>query len=118
MRCLVRNKRSFYYANYDKKEPVIDEYGNQTGEFKVTYTFPIPYKANISPAKGETINEYFGEAEDYDRVIVLENNVNISEQSILWIDREPTQAHNYIIKKVAKSLNSTILAVKKVDVSK
>ena len=37
MRTLVRNKIPIYYANYRDKTPIRDEYGNQTGEYEVTY---------------------------------------------------------------------------------
>ena len=118
MRCLVRNKRNFFYANYTGKTPVKDEYGNDTGEYTVTYTPPTSYKANISPAKGEVINEYFGESDDYDRVIVLENNIPIDEQTVLWIDTPSTEPYNYTVKSVARNLNSTLIAIKKVEVGK
>ena len=50
MRCLNRNKISFFYAPYLRKEPIIDEYGNDTGQYEVIYGNPSQIKANISAA--------------------------------------------------------------------
>lgn len=133
MRCLRRNKSKFYYALYDKTIPLIDEYGNETGQYGVDYGNPEQYSANISAAKGETQTRQFGESESYDKVIVLDQNAPpLNEYSILWIDTVPQldengalavdeegkiiTPHDYIVKKVARSLNSVSLAISKVNV--
>lgn len=120
MKCLNRNKTRFYYANYVKSVPLFDEYGNETGEGEAVYSEPIEAKMNISPTRGETETMQFGDAFLYDRVIVMELPApDINEQSILWIDRTPEGGipHDYIVKRVAKSLNSVSVAVIKVNVS-
>lgn len=126
MRCMNRNKQTFYYALFKSVENVIDEYGNVTGEHTVTYENPQKFNANISAAKGETSTREFGESEDYDKVIVMDKDApDIDEYSILWIDTLPEikedgttdTSHDYIVKKVAKSLNSVSVAISKVNVS-
>ena len=126
MKCLNRNKSRFYYALFERKEEIIDEYGNSTGEYEIIHSKPKEFYANISSAKGETATRQFGENENYDRVIVLENNsIEIDEYSILWIDEIPEfdengqciTPHNYIVKKVAPSLNSVTIAISKVNVT-
>ena len=72
MRCMTRNMTPFFYALYDTKEPILDEYGNESGEYEVRYHKPERSKANISAAMGETNTRQFGEAEAYDKVIVIE----------------------------------------------
>lgn len=128
MRMLKRNKQSFYYAQFIEKRPVTteDEWGNklQTGEWETIYGNPVALKANISAAKGETETRIFGEDLGYDKVIVLKD-VPIDEFSILWIDTAPildddgaTQTpHDYVMRKVARSINSVSIAVSKVNVS-
>ncbi len=121
MRCLNRNKSKFHYALYLKREPVttFDEYGNeiQTGEYRVLYGDPIAVEGNISPATGATATELFGGSEGYDKVLMLDNpNLPIDEYSVLWIDSKPTEPFDYLVKKVARSLNSVALAVSKVKV--
>ena len=134
MRCLYKNKTEFYYADYLKKEPIIYEYGNLSGEYQVTFTNPKKAFANISAAQGETQTRQFGEDESYDKVIVTDAYApSINEYSVLWIDTMPQLSedgsltidengevitpYDYIVKKVAKSLNSVSIAICKVNVS-
>ena len=126
MRTLLRNKIRIFYANYRSKTPRKDEYGNLTGEYDIAYDDPVEIKANVSAARGEATTREFGEDENYDRVIVLDDpKIPISVTSILWIDTLPEIAedgstntpHDYIVKQVATSLNSVSIAVSKVKVS-
>ena len=134
MRCMTRNKSRFFYSPYVRKEPVKDEYGNVTGEYNVIRGNPIEFFANISAAKGETTTRQFGDSESYDKVIVMDNDAPpIDEYTVLWVDTIPTvdedgvlatneegeilTPHDYIVKKVAKSLNSVSIAISKVNVS-
>lgn len=126
MRTLNRNKTRIYYANYIGKTPVKDEYGNLTGEYAIVYGNPFAVMANVSAAQGETITRQFGEDVRYDRVIVLDDPAfPIAESSILWIDRTPQIAadgstktpHDYIVNRVAVSLNSVSIAVSGVSVT-
>ena len=126
MKGLVRNKIRIFYANYRSKTPRKDEYGNLTGEYDIAYDDPVEIKANVSAARGEATTREFGEDENYDRVIVLDDpKIPISVTSILWIDTLPEIAedgstntpHDYIVKQVATSLNSVSIAVSKVKVS-
>ena len=123
---MVRNMRTFYYATYENKSEIIDEYGNKTGEYEIIYSNPVKCKGNISPAQGEIQSRQFGDSESYDKVIVLSNvNVPINEHSILWVDSLPTikedgttdTPYDYTVKKVARSLNSVSFAIQKVDVN-
>ena len=125
MRMLARNKIRIFYANYQDKIPLKDEYGNKTGEYSIVYGNPVEIKANVSAARGEATTRQFGEDENYDRVIVLDDpKFPISVTSILWIDTLPEIAedgstktpHDYIVKQVAASLNSVSIAVSKVNV--
>lgn len=119
MRALERNKQTIYYANRTATEEVIDEYGNYTGEYNVSYGEPEIFKINISAARGEYSNRQFGEDTQYDKILLTnELNIPITESSILWIDNLDTEgSHDYIVKKIAKSLNSVSIAVSKVNVS-
>ena len=134
MKCMSRNKVKFFYALYEGKEAITDEYGNVTGEYAVKHGNPIEFSANISAAKGETQTRQFGENETYDKVIVMDGDAPpIDEYTVLWVDSTPqldedgslavnekgeiTTPHDYIVKKVAKSLNVVSLAISKVSVS-
>jgi hypothetical protein len=118
-----RNKVEFYYSLYEGREPITDEYGNVTGEYDIKRGNPIKGYANISAAKGETETRQFGESETYDKVLVMDNTP-IDEYTVLWVDTMPEfdedggviTPHDYIVKKVAKSLNSVSVAISKVNV--
>lgn len=119
MKCMSINKIGFLYALYEDKQPLLDEYGNETGEYEVVYSAPLPYEANISPAQGEATTRQFGDSENYDKVIVIDDaNCPVCESSILWVDNlDTSKAHDYIVRKVARSLNSIAYAISKVSVS-
>ena len=125
MRYLVRNKTKFYYASYIGETEIIDENGFNTGEFEVLHSKPTKYYGNISAAQGEMQSRQFGECVSYDKVIVLNDvNAKIDEHSILWVDTLPhlnddgttDTPHDYIVKKVARSLNGVSIAIRKVRV--
>ena len=125
MRILRKNCVRIFYATYIGKDPVLDDDGYQTGEYDIVYANPVECKANVSSARGEAITRQFGEDESYDRVIVMDDPaVPITTSSVLWIDTVPTikedgttdTPYDYIVKRVAPSLNSVSIAVSKVNV--
>ena len=125
MRTLYRNKILIFYSNYCGKNPIRDEYGNLTGEYTITYDNPVAVAANVSAASGESITRQFGEDVSYDRIIVLDDpRFSIEETSVLWIDTRPeikedgstSTPHDYIVKRIARSLNSVSIAVSRVSV--
>ena len=127
MRCLKRNKVSFYYANIIGSEEVTDENDYKTGETRLIYDKPKELKANISVAQGEVVFQLFGGNESYDKIIVSDDvNIPINEYSVLWIDtvplfdeisKEVITPNDYIVKKIARSLNSISIAVSRVNAS-
>lgn len=144
MRALERNKQQFWYCLFDSASEIEDEYGNATGELDVRYLEAVEMYANISPATGQAQTEIFGGLDNYDKVIVTDDlNCPIDEQTVLFIDKEPeydeeteevpvesgtlygeqTESvvikrpkYDYIVKRVAVSLNSISIAVRKVNV--
>ena len=109
MRSLNRNKTDFWYANYHGKEEILKN-GKRTG---------------LSAARGSLDNELFGIQTDYDRTITSCNrDFDISESSVLWIEKTPEVAYDgstdtpwdYVVVKVARSINSVTVAIRKVSV--
>lgn len=124
MRSLDRNKTSFYYALYLDKEENVDENGYLTGTYTILYGNPVECKGNISASSGQVQIEQFGNDLQYDKVIVLDDvNVPIDENSVLWVDKEVEHDRygnplfDYVVKKVAKSLNSISFAISRVKLS-
>lgn len=123
MRTLERNKQTFYYAlNLGKKE-IIDEMGRHTAEYTTAYSEWFPIKSNISPARGESEAELFGNDVQYDRVFVVDDiNCPIDENTVLAIDIAPNEREttdvmpvfDYVVTRKAKSLNFVSYAVAKV----
>lgn len=102
----------------------MDNEGNSTGEKVIRYTDPVELRANVSPATGNTSVEQFGNSVQYDKVIVLDDlSCPIDEYSVLFVDKDPefdndgNPLFDYIVKKVAPSLNSVSIAIAKVEVS-
>ena len=118
MKALARNKQTFYYALPTGLTNVVDEDGFYTGEQMPSYAEPVKAEMNISPATGRTVLEWFGVNEQYDHVLVTDDiNCPITETTILWIDTSTTSPHNYVVSRIAKSLNSVAIGVTKVSVS-
>ena len=130
---MIRNRKTFWYALYDSDAVIVDDHGYESGENSITYSNPVQCEANISPAQGEAAVRQFGEDVRYDRVLVMEDpNTPIDELAVLWIDREPElnddgtlktsesgavlTPWDYIVKGVARSLNSVSIAVSRVNV--
>ncbi|MBQ3265207.1 MAG: hypothetical protein IJH07_05465 [Ruminococcus sp.] len=119
MRCMKRNQKLFYYAPYLRRETPDKGYG-----YSAVYGDAVAMRGNISPATGSANAEQFGNNIEYDRVIVLDDpDCPIDENAILFIDVEPTKnddgnyVNDYIVKKVARSLNSVSIAISRVVVS-
>ena len=119
MRCLSRNKQVFQYRNYLTGTEI--KVGDlNTGVVSVSYSAPVTCTGSISPASGYSETEQFGTLEGYDKVIVTNEMLPIDENSVINIDnlvQSSTEPYDYIVKRVARSLNYTSIAIKKVDVS-
>ena len=120
MRTLEINKQPMWYALCTGKTEVIDEYGNHTGVFELTYSAPVYYPVNMSEARGTVQHEPFGLTDDYDRSFVTADmSCPIAIDSIIWFGTDPqTEPHNYVVHRIANSLNSITYAIRGVDVTK
>lgn len=128
MRILQRSAQPIYYRLYQGLNPftVTDEWGNtvETGESVIGYADPVEFRASVSPASGVSNVEQFGDLDNYDHVIVTDDMAcPIDEHSLIYIGIVPTQTggvwspHNYVVRRVAKSVNVVSVAVRKVDVT-
>lgn len=123
MKLMKRNLRPIYYCLYKGREPLLDDDGNETGEYNVGYKKPVKLMCNVSPATGEAQLGMFGNLESYDKVIITDDmDCPIDENTVLFIDSKPgynqgKPTFDYTVRRVAKSLNSISIAVSKVKVS-
>lgn len=120
MRTLEINKQPMWYALRAGKTEIMDEYGNHTGVFKEQYGTPVYYPVNMSESRGTVDANMFGINADYDRTFVTTDmSCPIAEDSIIWFGADPTtDPHNYVVHRIANSLNSITVAIRGVDVSK
>lgn len=121
MKLLDRNLVTIHCCLYQDKNPVIDEYGWETGEMEVGYSAPIPLPANVSSEKGIIQLQAFGTFEGYDKTLQLDEDYeDIDENTVWFIDKEPEfdednhPLYDYTTHRIAKSLNECSVAVKKV----
>ena len=121
---MERNKRTFYYCLFDGAIPQTDESGYDTGEPIPIYKPAVEIRAVVSPAGGTAQIEVFGTDIAYDKVIMSDDlTCPIDENTVLFLDKQPEYdddglpLYDYIVKRVAKSLNFVSYAVSRVDVS-
>ena len=115
MRDLKRNQQPIYYALLVKSKGV-DEWGNEVETNG--YSDPERLLISRSANKGETAAQAFGADLQYDlEMSTHDMNCPIDEFSRVWIDRNPTEPHNYEVAAVSKSLNCVRYAIKRVNVS-
>lgn len=118
MRTLYLNKRPFWFAQYDSKKPILTAGGLPTGEEEIVYKTPEKAFGNISASAGNAAAQIFGRLEDYTHLLLLEGtNWPIDEHTLFWLDSTPLAAHDAIVRRIAKSINLTAVALKRVTVS-
>lgn len=124
MRLLKRNCRTVYYCEYQSKTPIIGPDGYETGEYFVSYTDPTPIEVNVSPATGTAQMMMFGTLISYDKVIVTDDmSCPINESCVLFVDKLPEfddygqPMYDYVVKRVAKSINVISIALREAKVS-
>lgn len=116
MQLLRRNKRTIKYKTYSHEQtPMVDEDGFYTGEYTEGYSDIKTLKAYTTANRGDASEEMFGTSLDYDNVIYVELNSDIDEYSLLWVEEtDTTKDNDYIVRRVATSLNHKAIAIKKV----
>lgn len=93
MRNLRANKRVLYYAQYASETEAVDTDGNFTGDVVISYTHPVEFRCNISPAKGASAIGMFGINHDYSKTVSTDDLAcPINESSVLWLELPPNIA--------------------------
>lgn len=123
MKIMERNKQTFWFCQFLGTAPIEDEDGYETGT-PTLYSEAESFRANVSAANGTTQLQQFGNLAGYDKVIVTDDTTcPIGEETVLFLDKEPEYdedgkpLYDYIVKRVARSLNAVSVAVAKVSVS-
>ena len=118
MRELEINKQTIYYALFTGYTDAVDSNGYKTGEKVKTYSDPTPLRINVSPARGNADREIFGIDLSYTRTMTTDKlDCPIDEDTILWVGRDTSEPHNYIVVRKAQSLNDIVYAIREVTIS-
>lgn len=123
MRNLDRDRTPVWVCRYKGIEAVEDEHGRLTGRNRVAYEDPCKFYPTASAARGDAVGSAFGMQLDYDRTLTIDDrDFRISEADVLYIDNAPgddgSVPYDHIVKKVARTANFCVVAVKRVEVSK
>ena len=111
MRSLQRNWRELQYANPIGKEPILDEYGNDTLEVETIFSEGKSLRANISANAGQEAIEIFGSLTGYSRTITYwGQKCPLVEGSKVWFGLE-----EYVVVKIADSKNCFLIALREVS---
>ena len=113
MRNLKKNQRKLWYALYQDKIPILDENGDETGDYTVGYGPPVPFEASLSSGNGKAQREVFS---------TTETDLPITKTSLVWYETEPelledgsadpNTADYEVAAPPADGLNTLVIALK------
>lgn len=116
------DKRPLWYSNpVGEKTPVVDEWGNETGESTYeSWSAPTKLMLNVSPPIGSAEANPFGAFTDYSYVVSSsskKHNTPLYEGTRVWFQTDVSKPFNYIVVKVAEHITDTLYALKEVAAS-
>ena len=120
MRNLKKNTRRLWYSNYSGDVPILDENGDETGDYDSGYSTPVSFYASLSASKGNAYADVFGTNLDYSRTLSTVENLPIKEESLVW-SSEPVvnadgtvneESADYTVAGIADGLNGLVVALK------
>lgn len=116
------DKRPLWYSNpVGEKTPVVDEWGNETGESAYeSWSEPAKLMLNVSPPTGSAEANPFGAFTDYSYVVSSSSkkrNTPLYEGTRVWFQTDIAKPFNYIVVKVAEHITDTKYALKEVAAS-
>ena len=120
MRNLKKNETKLWYSNYGKGKPILDENGDETGDYDSGYSPPVYFFATLSASKGNAYADVFGTNLDYTRTFSTVQKLPITEESLIWksepvlnadgtVDKESA---DYTVAGIADGLNELVVALK------
>ena len=123
MRTTQRDKRTIWYALYLGVTEVVDDDGNYTGEYEVSYTTPVRARMNVSGGRGQAAIEAFGIDNPFTISAVTDDLITpFNTDTIFWFGITPGAtydevAHNFKCTGIARTINGLTLALKELDIS-
>lgn len=123
MRTTQRDKRTIWYALYQGVTEIVDDDGNYTGEYAVSYSTPVKARMNVSGGRGQAAIEAFGIDNPFTMSVVTDDlTTPFDTDTIFWFGITPGSsyddvAHNYKCVGIARTINGLTIALKELDVS-
>lgn len=120
MRNLRKNTKKLWYSNYNGYIPILDENGDETGDYDSGYDAPVLFYASLSASRGNAYADVFGTNLDYSRTLSTVENLPIKEESLIWKSKPGTNADgtvnkesaDYTVAGIADGLNGLVVALK------
>lgn len=123
MRNLKKDERDMWYALYEEMSPILDESGDETGDYTMKYNAPVKFRASLSAGNGSAQREVFGVDIDFTRSIsTTDMNLPITETSLVWYETkpavledgsaDPATADYEVAAPPAVGLNTMVIALK------
>ena len=119
MRTTQRDKRPVYYAFFDGITELLDENGDYTGEYEITYSEPIKAYMNVSGGRGQADIALFGLTQTFSRTATTQDlDTPFNTEMVFWVECDPeTAPFNYRVAAISRTINQVVLALAEVDVS-
>lgn len=117
MRTVKRNKRPVAYAFYQGVTELLDDDGNLTGEYNVSYTEPVSTLMNVSGGRGQADIALFGLTQTFSRTATTEDlTTPFNTQTVFWVETDPeTEPFDYRVVAVSRTVNQVVLALAEVE---
>ena len=95
----------------------MDESGNYTGEYVVTYTTPTKTLMNVSGGRGQADIALFGLTDTFARTATTEDlETDFTTQTVFWIETDPdTEPFDYRVVAISRTINQVVLALAEVE---
>lgn len=117
MRTVKRNKRPVAFAFYEGVTELLDDDGNLTGEYEVSYTEPVKTLMNVSGGRGQADIALFGLTQTFGRTATTEDlTTPFNTETVMWIETDPdTEPFDYRVVAVSRTINQVVLALAEVE---
>ena len=88
MRNLKKNETKLWYSNYGKGNPILDENGDETGDYDSGYGSPVSFFTTLSASKGNAYADVFGTNLDYTRTLRVSRSYSVPEWTHLDLKKQ------------------------------